>query len=94
MSSLDRRVIYCPKREQHARPKILILLGKSNLTINCHEHGWIDIELFRGDEIIDFSDVSVRITDVPKSTHFNLEEIPSLANGVFETKKKRNYVHN
>ena len=91
MGTLKRKAIYCPKSEEHAHPKILLLLSGNRLTVHCHEHQWIDIQLKVGGEMIDFDDVSVEITDVKKGTNFELEELPTIASGDFFTKKNRKY---
>ena len=95
MDSVKRKVIYCPKTEDHVRPKILLLVSDDKLTIHCHDHEFIDVQLIKGGELMDFSNVSVKLTDVRKGTHFELEEIPTLSVGEFKTKKKRHYAkHN
>jgi hypothetical protein len=94
MHDLKRKGIYCPKSEEHAHPKILILLSDDKLTVHCHEHQWIDIQFVKGGEIMKFNDVSVKLSDVKKNTQFELEEIPTLAIGPFKTKKKRIYANN
>lgn len=94
MEHLKRKAIYCPKKEEHAHPKILLLLEGSKLTVRCHEHEWIDVELIQGGELINFDNISVRLTDVRKGTHFDLEELPTISSGQFKTKKKRSYANN
>lgn len=94
MRNLKRKVIYCPKKEQHAHPKIILLIDKDKLTLHCHEHEFMDIQLIKGGEIMDFSNVSAKVVDVRKGTHFDLEELPVVACGKFKTKKQRKYAHN
>lgn len=86
--NLNRKVVHCPKTDEFHKSKILLLVGKDRLTVHCHEHGFIDIQLFSNGELITFDDaITARITDVPKGTNMNLQTIPALANGEFKTKK-------
>ena len=93
MGTLKRKAIYCPKTEEHAHPKLLLLFSGTRMTIHCHEHQWMDIQLKVGGEIIDFDDISVEITDIEKGTYFDIEEIPAFASGEFLTKKDRKPAH-
>jgi len=88
MGNLSAKAIYCPKSEQHPRKKILLLLRQGKVLIHCKDHGWISVELSKFGEKIDFEGMAVRVEAMEKNTHFDLEPVPLVAIGEFESVRK------
>ena len=88
MPKIKARVIHCPKKTEHIHPKILLVVNDDYLSVYCGEHGWIKIELKRGDKVIDFSNVSAKLNCFGKNVTFDLSPIPALAIGNFKSKRK------
>ncbi len=80
--------IRCPKSDEHIHKKILLIIEEENLVIHCGEHGWLKIELKKGDETINFKNVRAKISSYAKGTHFKLSPIPGVAVGAFKSRRK------
>jgi hypothetical protein len=85
---LEAREIRCPKTDDHIHKKILLVVNDDYLSVYCREHGWIKIELKKGDENINFENVRAKITPIGK-VRFNLSPIPGVAIGNFKSKRNR-----
>jgi hypothetical protein len=80
--------ITCPRKENHAHKKILLVVGKDHISIHCREHGWLKIELKSNGEPINFENPSAKISSHGKGTNFILSPIPSISVGKFPLKRK------
>ena len=90
MGTLKAKAIYCPKTEEHPRKKILLLLHENKLCVHCKDHGWISIELSKFGKLMDFDGTAVRVSSMERSTHFDLEAVPLVAIGEFDSIRKKN----
>ena len=89
MPDVKKQEIKCPNSKDHTHKKILLLLGKNDISVYCRDHGWISIELHRGGEKLNFENVSAKITSHPKKgLNFVLSPTPGIAIGEFENRKK------
>jgi hypothetical protein len=81
-----KRVVYCPKGEEHPSKKIMILFGKDSLSVHCPIHGWMDVEIYKYGEKIDFTDCTVKVKSIKGKVNYDLIPIPSISIGSFEIK--------
>lgn len=89
MGNKNRKVIYCPNKNDHPKKKILLILSEDVIGVHCPDHGWIEMEFYSNGQKIDFSNLSIKLLEVPKNTNYILDEVPAIAIGSFERKKKR-----
>lgn len=81
---IKAKAVYCPKGKDHRnKNKILLLLDGDKLYINCKDHWWIQVEFSKCGENINFNDVAVTTSSLPRNIHFDLQEVPVLAIGEF-----------
>ena len=91
MPDIPKRVIECPKRSDHPHTKTLLFLGNNDISVYCKDHGWMKVEFHRAGELLNFKNVSVRITPYQrKGLNFIRESAPVIAEGEFIHRKKIN----
>jgi len=88
MADIPKQQVLCPKAKDHKHKKLLLLIGDTDLSVYCRDHGWLKIELHKGGIPINFENVSAKITGYGKKTNFVLSPTPGVAIGNFEHRKK------
>ncbi len=84
-----KQEIKCPKTKDHPHKKLLLLLGKTDISVFCKDHGWMKIELHRAGEKLNFENVSAKITPYDrKALNFICTPTPVVAIGKFLHRKK------
>ena len=90
MNNYEKREIKCPNKIDHKHKKLLLLIGDSDISVFCKDHGWIKIELHKGGSRLNFEGVSAKITSYGKKPSFDLNPMPAIALGKFKHRKKAN----
>ncbi len=88
MPNIEKQEIKCPKASEHPHKKILMLIGKSDISVYCRDHGWIKVELHKAGKRLNFENVSAKITGYPRKTNFICQPTPGVALGEFKHRKK------
>ncbi|HUS94030.1 MAG TPA: hypothetical protein VMZ24_02510 [Patescibacteria group bacterium] len=80
--------IICPEKKDHKYPKFLLFVGKNEIYAYCQAHFWIKIIFKRGNSMINFENTAVIAEPMGEHFHFDHEEMPLLALGKFNLKRK------
>jgi len=62
-------------------------MDRNAIYVNCHVHGWVKVELYRGGEQIKFDNIAAVIRSMGLGYTFKHEPIPLFASGKFNTKR-------
>ena len=75
-----------PKEEDHVSPKHLLFANEEGVYVNCHAHAWIQIQMFKNGERLNFDDITVVLKSMGPNFHFKHDPIPVVASGNFQCK--------